>query len=111
MFRQAILILFLLAGLAFSVSCDAKQDSPTPAPNLANPASVYCEQHEGKIRLRQDPQGGVIGICVFPDGSACDEWSYLRGECKPGDKPMPSGSTSSPVRTRPTSATTQVSPL
>jgi len=23
-------------------------------------------------------------VCVFPDGSTCDEWAYFRGECSPG---------------------------
>jgi hypothetical protein len=25
--------------------------------------------------------GSQNGICVFPDGSECDEWSYFRGDC------------------------------
>ncbi|MBE0698675.1 MAG: DUF333 domain-containing protein [Anaerolineaceae bacterium] len=35
--------------------------------------------------MRQDKSGGTVGICVFKDTSACDEWAYFRGECKPGD--------------------------
>jgi hypothetical protein len=35
--------------------------------------------------MRQDASGGTVGICVFPDGSECEEWAYFRGECKPGD--------------------------
>jgi len=23
-------------------------------------------------------------VCIFPDGSECEEWAYLRGECGPG---------------------------
>jgi hypothetical protein len=25
--------------------------------------------------------GSQSGVCVFPDGSTCDEWAYFRGEC------------------------------
>ena len=57
---------------------------------MANPASVYCEENGGKVDLRQDASGGVAGICVFADGSECDEWAYLRGECKPGGTPAAS---------------------
>ena len=33
--------------------------------------------------MRQDPSGGTIGYCIFPDGSECEEWAYFRGECDP----------------------------
>jgi putative hemolysin len=52
--------------------------------NLPNPASVYCEQNGGRLELEQDASGGVSGVCIFADGSECDEWAYFRGECKPG---------------------------
>jgi hypothetical protein len=55
---------------------------------MPNPASVYCEAHGGKVELRQNASGGVAGICVFADGSECDEWAYLRGECQPGNTPQ-----------------------
>ncbi len=51
---------------------------------MPNPASVFCEEHGGKVDLRTDAAGGVAGVCVFPDGSECDEWVYFRGECSPG---------------------------
>jgi inhibitor of cysteine peptidase len=56
-----------------------------PAPNMANPASVFCGENGGTVELRTDAAGGVAGFCVFPDGSECDEWAYFRGECAPGD--------------------------
>ncbi len=85
MFRQALFALLLQCALLCSAACSPSQTSPTPAANLPNPASVHCEQNGGKLELRQDPTGGVAGICVFSDGSECDEWAYFRGQCKPGD--------------------------
>jgi putative hemolysin len=51
---------------------------------IANPASVYCEQQGGKLEIR-DETDGQVGYCVFDDGSECEEWAYLRGECAPGE--------------------------
>jgi hypothetical protein len=56
-----------------------------PSANLPNPASVYCEEHGGVLEIRTDAEGNQAGVCVFPDGSECDEWAYFRGECAPGD--------------------------
>lgn len=53
---------------------------------IANPASVYCIQHGGIIKIITDPDGSQRGICVFPDGSQCDEWAYYRGECSPANR-------------------------
>jgi len=49
--------------------------------NMANPASVYCEDRGGSLEIRTDDQGGQVGFCLFDDGSECEEWSYFRGEC------------------------------
>jgi len=55
-----------------------------PAAGMPNPASVYCEEQGGTLQIRTDAQGGQYGVCVFEDGSECDEWAFFRGECKPG---------------------------
>ena len=103
MFRKVLLSVFMLIGMLLLAFCTSEQASPipqknmaspitqaafaSPSPfaNIANPASVFCEQNGGKLELRQDASGGVAGICLFPDGSECDEWAFFRGECKPGD--------------------------
>ncbi len=51
--------------------------------NLANPASVYCEQSGGRLDIRTDANGGQYGVCVFPGGFECDEWAFFRKECTP----------------------------
>ncbi len=64
--------------------------APTSAPaiGMANPASVYCVQNGGQLEIRKDAQGGQVGYCVFADKSECEEWMFMRGECKPGMKPI-----------------------
>ena len=47
---------------------------------LANPASVYCEGNNGTVDIRTD-ENGQYGVCVFEDGSECEEWKFYRGEC------------------------------
>ena len=63
--------------------------SPEPATTdilqagLPNPASVYCTQNGSKSEIISAADGSQSGICVFPDGSTCDEWAYFREECGP----------------------------
>jgi len=50
---------------------------------LPNPASVYCLKNGGRLEIREDEKGNQYGVCIFSDGSECDEWAYFRGECQP----------------------------
>jgi len=52
---------------------------------LPNPASTYCEEQGYRVEIRTDDQGNQYGVCVFPDGSECDEWAFYRGECGPSE--------------------------
>ena len=59
-------------------------ESPVSTPvEMANPASVYCQEQGYTLEMRTDASGGQYGVCIFPDGSECDEWAYYRGECSP----------------------------
>ena len=51
---------------------------------LANPASVYCLDRGGELKM-ENTSGGVRGICILEDGTECEEWAYYRGEC-PGEE-------------------------
>lgn len=77
-------------------ACSARQDQrpePTatgiPPVNMPNPASVFCEQNGNTLEIVTAADGSQNGRCVFPDGSACDEWSYYRGECGPAAPTSP----------------------
>jgi hypothetical protein len=52
-----------------------------PQAGIPNPASVFCTEQGNKHEIRMAADGSQNGICVFPDGSECDEWAYYRGEC------------------------------
>lgn len=92
--RKTILILTLLTLL---ISCSTAPSQPSVVPpaqqssvstgappvNIANPASVYCEEQGNRLEIRTAADGSQSGVCIFPDGSECDEWAYFRGECGP----------------------------
>jgi putative hemolysin len=60
-----------------------------PQVNMPNPASLYCQHNGNKLEIRTASDGSQSGLCVFPDGSACDEWAYFRGECGPSVQASP----------------------
>jgi putative hemolysin len=71
----------------------AQNPEPTatvkPPLNMPNPASVYCEQNGYTLEIRTAADSSQSGVCIFPDGSACDEWAYYRGECGPAAENNP----------------------
>ena len=73
----ALVALALLAG-----ACGDDDENESQLPN---PASVYCEEQGGTVEIRTEADGGQYGVCIFSDGSECDEWAFFRGECQPGE--------------------------
>jgi len=77
-----IIILLALTGCTvFQVQKLESSGTNNPPANMPNPASVYCTQNGNKLEIRTAADGSQNGICVFPNGNTCDEWTYYRGEC------------------------------
>ena len=76
-----IILMALTACTALQVQAPEPAATDIPQVNMPNPASVYCTQQGNKLEIRTAADGSQNGICVFPDGSTCDEWAYFRGEC------------------------------
>ena len=73
-----IIALFAVATLA---GCNkAPVENPNENVEIANPASVYCEENGGTLKLEEG-----AWLCMFKDWSYCEEWAYKNGECKPWD--------------------------
>jgi putative hemolysin len=80
------LILLSISGLVtlFPVRATTPQVDTSEQAEIANPASAFCEEQGYTVEIRNDEQGNQYGVCIFTDGSECDEWAYFRGECSPG---------------------------
>ncbi len=48
---------------------------------ISNPASENCVRQGGKLQIYRSKTDGERTLCVFPDGSQCEEWALYRGEC------------------------------
>ena len=80
-FTFTIILMALTACTAFQVQTLDSAGTDIPQVNMPNPASVYCVQHGNKLEIQMASDGSQSGVCVFSDGSTCDEWAYFRGEC------------------------------
>lgn len=81
-----IALLGIFTMIVAGCSAVSKSHTLTPPDNgentqIANPASVNCIDDGGRLDLVEDEQGGQIGMCTLRDGTVCEEWAYLRGEC------------------------------
>ncbi len=77
------IVVLVLIGMLTIAACGGKA-AQNPQPNMANPASVFCEKKGGQVEIRTAADGSQQGFCKLPDGTECDEWAFYRGECGAG---------------------------
>jgi putative hemolysin len=85
-----------------AVACGAPAEPSvgTTQAEIPNPASTFCKGQGGGLEIRADSTGAQTGICMFADGSECDEWAFFRKECQPGKMPTQAAApTSAPAST------------
>jgi putative hemolysin len=92
MFRHCVVtaLILVLCGLLLgcqTANVEKSDEPPTVVPtggaNLPNPAAVHCQEEGYTYEIRTAADGSQSGVCIFPDGSECDEWAFYRGECGP----------------------------
>ena len=88
-FTFTIILIALTACTARQVQTPEPAATDIPQAGIPNPASVYCKEQGNKHEIRLAADGSQNGICVFPDGSTCDEWAYFRAECGSGAQKSP----------------------
>jgi putative hemolysin len=105
----ALVCIAIVVGSCMAVPTSAPSTpvaatTSAPAVGMANPASVFCKEQGGQLRVVKDAKGNEYGMCIFPDGSQCEEWAFYRKECKPG---QPLATPSSPATAELTEASLQ----
>jgi putative hemolysin len=65
--------------------CELSTDDDASLVGVPNPASVNCIDMGGTLETKYEP-AGEYAVCVFDDGSACEEWTLQRGECEKGSR-------------------------
>ncbi len=84
--KKSIYLLIFILIISSLTACLPTTSNPIESQNvnLPNPASQYCTEQGYQLEMRQN-EAGEYGVCIFPDGTECDEWAYFRGECAPGN--------------------------
>lgn len=75
--RLAVICVMVAVVLLVSA---CQQPQPSAPVGMPNPSSVYCAGLGYQQETRTDANG-EYGVCLFPDGTECEEWSFFRGEC------------------------------
>ena len=70
-----------IMGLILSVDAFVQHAAGSEEVEIANPASAYCVQSGYTLEIRTNAGGGEYGVCIFADGSECEEWAFFRNEC------------------------------
>lgn len=112
--KKIISLVFFGIVMLTLVACKANQTQHTPGSvvGLPDPSLTHCKElgYTYEFRTLREPveteqpesskdqiddqvappvpveiDGGIsFSVCIFPDGTECDTWSFFRGECSPG---------------------------
>ena len=74
--KKIVMLGLIMAALS---GCSSAQKSETVRPNvgMANPASTFCVEQNGKLEIRKEANGEV-GSCHLPNGQIVEEWEFFR---------------------------------
>ena len=88
MIKKIIIFTGAIILLVLTGSCSNTQKSQDISleVDLPNPASEFCIEQGYKNEIVTAADGSQSGICIFDDGSSCDDWAFFRGECGPASQ-------------------------
>jgi putative hemolysin len=55
----------------------------------SDPWGDFCLAMNNTYTIRENPEGGVDHVCIFPDGGECDARAYYLGTCSEPTAKMP----------------------
>lgn len=75
---KSVIVILAVASLS---ACAAKEEKKQPLPDMANPASVFCDKMGGTLSIVKESPGEV-GYCTLPSGERIEEWTLYRRDNK-----------------------------
>ena len=107
--KRKMIFGLILAAVLLAACTSVLPETEQQEVGMPNPASVFCEENGGTLEIREDASGGQYGVCIFPDGSECEEWAYFRGECSSaGTVAEPVEATNEPAMEQPVEPTIEI---
>ncbi len=79
-----LLLVILFAVTTILIQCKSDKGPEMGIVKLQNPATEYCLKHGGEVIIVSSTSG-EYGVCLFKDGSVCEEWDFFRNKCKVGE--------------------------
>jgi putative hemolysin len=83
-FHVFAMIVSIMIMLISCSSVNEKESGKIKELSMENPASAKCIRDGGELLIIPSKEG-KYGVCLFSDGSVCEEWKYFRGRCSRGD--------------------------
>jgi putative hemolysin len=80
--KHSFVVLFLLALAVFPACESTASDDPVPG-NIPSPVGNYCAHSALRVETRQTSMGHE-SVCIFSDGSECEEMAFFLRECASG---------------------------
>jgi len=81
----SLLFIILILAIGCSKQIEKPAGGETAKENfteqIANPASVYCDEQGHNLEIRTNADGSQTGYCIFDNGTECEEWAFFRGKC------------------------------
>lgn len=78
LFGLAVAAITVPIVVAVVVAFGGDNDRSSPEAGLPNPASVFCVERGGSVRLVTDAAGNQSGLCQLPGGTEVEEWDHYR---------------------------------
>lgn len=73
-----IVLAIAATGLTACASISNKTEPNQVKINMANPASQYCIDQGGELKIKTDASGNQSGYCYLPNGQVVEEWQFMR---------------------------------
>lgn len=77
-FGLTVFVVIIISGFLYLKEVKEAENKAA----IANPASRHCIEAGGLLSSKTTSDGVTYGMCVFPDGRVCEEWAFIKGECK-----------------------------